>query len=99
MTAPIVGVPMTLQPQRAEAGREHLRVRRRAPVLQHDLRTEEAGERPRVRLGAARLPDLIFALYQDAEQLLIDVAAAVPSLIDDQRLLAAILAQLFLELP
>ena len=66
--------------------------------MQHHLRAEEAGERAARRFAAARLPDLIFALHQDGQQLLFDVAAAVPALVNDQRLLVAVLANLFLEL-
>ena len=66
--------------------------------MQHDLRSEVAGERTAAGLGAARLPDLIFALHQNRQQLLFDVAAAVPALIDDQRFLVAELANLFFEL-
>ena len=48
--------------------------------------------------GAARLPDLVLALDQDRQQLLFDVAAAVPALVDDQRFLVADLADLLFEL-
>src|SRR6185369_9111404 len=84
--------------QRTEARREHLRIRRRAPVLQNDLRSEEARKRTARRFSAARLPNLILALDQDREQLLFDVAAAIPALIDHHRFLVAKLAKLFLKL-
>src|SRR6185369_6672353 len=83
--------------QRTEARREHLRIRRRAPVLQNDLRSEETCKRTTRRFSAARLPHLILALDQNREQLLLDVAATIPTLIDNHRFLVAILAQLFLE--
>src|SRR5215470_11444664 len=86
------------QAQGLEAGGEHLGVRGRAPVLQDRLWAEETGEGAARRLGPARLPDLVLALDQDGEQLLFYVAAAVPSLIDDERLFVAVLADLFLEL-
>src|SRR5262249_20139010 len=57
------------------------------------------GERTAACFGAARLPDLIFALHQNRQQLLFDVAAAVPALVDDHRILVAEFANFFFELP
>src|SRR5437763_1762942 len=59
--------------QLAEARGEHLRIRRRAPVLQDDLRAEEALEGSRRRLSPARLPDLILALDEYPQKLLLNV--------------------------
>jgi hypothetical protein len=41
---------------------------------------------------------LIFALHEDRQQFLFDVAAAVPTLIDNQRFFVAELANLFFKL-
>src|SRR6185295_15148403 len=59
--------------------------------------SEESCKRTARRFSATRLPNLILPLDQDRQQLLFDVAAAVPALIDDHRFLVAILAQLLLE--
>src|ERR1043165_143879 len=86
------------QSQRFESGREHLGVGSRAPGLPHDLRPEVTRERTPAGFDATWLPDFVFALHEDREQLLFDVTAAVPALIDDHRFLVAELANLFLEL-
>ena len=46
----------------------------------------------------AGLPDFIRALNQDRQQFLLDVAAAVPALVDDQAFLVTELGQVLLEL-
>src|SRR6266852_3593147 len=86
------------QAQRPESRGKHLGVGSRAPILQHDLRSEIAGEGTAAGLCAARLPDLILALHQDREQFLLDVAATIPALVDDHRFFVAELANLFFEL-
>src|SRR6185503_10078583 len=76
--------------ERLEAGREHFRVGRGALVLHHDHRPVEI---LRTRLLEARIAAnrvLILPARENPEQLLIDSAAAVESLIDDERLLRAI---------
>ena len=40
----------------------------------------------------------ILALHQDREQLLLDVAAAIPALVYDERLLFSVFVNFFLEL-
>src|SRR5262249_18172640 len=72
------------EPEGPEPGREHLGVRGTPPVLEHDLRPEVPGKRPRGRLSAARLPNLIGALAEDGEELLLDVPAAIPALVDHE---------------
>jgi len=67
--------------------------------LQHDFRSEETGKRSPGRFRAARLPDLVLPLDQNRQQLLFDIAAAVPALVDDQGFLVAKLANLLLKLP
>src|SRR5205085_1999226 len=84
--------------QRPETRGKHLSIRRRAPVLQDNLRPEISGEWPARGFDAAGPPDFVFALHQNRQQLLFDVTAAVPTLIDDHRFLVAELANLLLEL-
>src|SRR6185369_9477888 len=86
------------QTQRLESGGEHFGVRRRAPILEHHLRSEVTGEGTARSFDAARLPHLIITLDENCQQLLFDVAAAVPTLIDDQRFLVAEFTNFFLEL-
>ena len=78
------------QLQRAEAVREHLGVGRRALVLHHHHRAEEAAQRPRSPSTESRgLRVLVLLLPEDLQQLLVDAAARVEALVDDQRLLRA----------
>src|SRR5437879_5690812 len=87
------------QTKSAKSGGKHFCIRRRSPVLQNDLRSKETGKGTPRRLGTARLPYLVLALDEDREQLLLNVAAAVPPLINDHRFLISIFTYLFFKLP
>lgn len=90
---------MTLPRPRARKPAGNISAFDAEPVLQHDLRPKITRERTAARFSSARLPDLVFPLDEDRQQFLLNVAAAVPPLVDHESILIPAFADLFLETP
>ena len=84
--------------ERLEAGGEHLGVGGRPLVLHHDHRPVEVLRPRHLEAGVAAERVLVLPAGEDGEQLLVDAAAAVEALIDDERLLRPVGREIELEL-
>ena len=96
-STPAVGVPLTLPSPSARNPAGNISAPEAERQFCRTFRAEEAQEGACCGLRAAWLPYLILTLHQNSKQFLIDVAPAVPALIDDQRVFVTVLSQLLLE--